>query len=270
MNINNELESIVDTNLNLDYYIYTLMYVKLGFESHLIGSHYLGEYIEDSIKNGYNLYSLSPTKEIYPKIAEIHKSSIKKVEHAIRTSIERAWINMDELTKKIIFPTYNVTRPTNLEVICAIYDYVKAYYPLDFEKYLIEINGKIMESSKEWIYYQINFLLQQLLENKYQIKTKFGIIKLHLLIDAIMYKMNFEGYNEDEKLIEYLNRKYNLYDGTLISKDECLEISETVTILFKMCKQIYIFDNDYPVPKNKKYVKTYLDILSKKTNKILK
>lgn len=271
MNINNKLESIVDTNLNLEYFIYNLMYIKLGFQSHLIGSHYLENYIELAIRNNYNLYKLSPTKSIYPEIAKMHKTDDHKVERAIRNSVEISWQEISEDVKNIVFPVIHDNRPTNSEMLYAIYEYVKAYYPLDDKKIDIEINGTMKTVSKNFLYYQINYMLQQYLENNFEICTRHGINRLHFLSDAIMYAMGYINLSEEdyEKIIQNLSLRYGMYEITTMLNDE-IELTETTDLLFKMCKQIYEVNNDYPFPKNKTYIKTYLNILSNEAHKIIK
>lgn len=272
MKFDNELESIVDTSLSFDYYLDQLFFIKLSFESHLTGSHYLLNYVEQAIKNNYNIYRLSPTADIYPEIAKKYRKSIQIVEHAIRHAIERSWKNMDENIKHIVFPVLTETRPTNSEALYAIYEYVKAYYPLQDDNYrLIEINGEKRVMSSKWVYYQINFFLQRMLENKFKIGSKYGINKLHILSDAIMYRMQLLELNDDDyrNMIKYLNEKYGLYDGFLLTREGTIELSETVNLLFKMCKRIHNLQEDYPSPKNKKYVKTYLNILSNEANELL-
>lgn len=271
MNINNTLESIVDTNLSLEYFIYNLMYIKLGFQSHLIGSHYLEDYIELAIKHNYNLYELSPTKSIYPEIAKIHRVDEIKVERTIRKAIEISWKETNNDIKNIVFPVMNNNRPTNSEMIYAIYEYVKAYYPLDNKKFDIEINGTIRKVTQNYIYYQISYMLQRYLENNFKICTRYGITKLHFLSDAIIHAMGYINLSEEDYkgIIQNLSLRYGMYNINSISNDE-RELNETTDLLLKMCKQIYEVNHDYPFPKNKTYIKTYLNILSNEAHKIIK
>lgn len=270
MNINNKLDSIVDINLPFGYYLDQFFYIKLGFESHLLGSHYLLYFIEQSLINNYNIYELSPTKDIYPYISKKFKVGDKKVEHAIRNATEKCWLYMKEEIKEIVFPI-KFEKPTNSQVLFVIYDYIKAYYPkFNFNFENIEINNKIMNVSDNWINYQISFFLQQYLEQKYKIYTKFGIFKLHMLVDAIIYSMQTGELTQTNyiNLVKYINKKYSLCD--LEFDDVANELIESNASLFKMCKHMYTVDNSFPKPENKSYVKKYLNNLSTETSKIIK
>lgn len=232
---------------NLTYYLDELFYAKLRMYSHLSGSHYLLYFIETVIRENINIYNLSPTKDIYPMIANYYKINDKKVERSIRTVIAISWKNMNDDVKKTIFPII-YERPTNSEYIYAIYDYIKALY------------------TDEQEYYRSSFLVQQYLERDFKIYTKFKILKTHILTDAIMYKIKIGELTETnyKLLIKYLDDKYGLYNGIVITKEECIEVTEVINILFKMCQYIYDIDNNYPNPRNKKYVKTYLEKLPNK------
>lgn len=265
-------KSIVDTDLSFDYYLDQLIYTKLRFESHLMGSHYLQYYIEQTINNKWYIYQMSPTKQIYPFIAEHFDKSPEVIERTMRHAIERAWENMDLETKKLFFPVVSNHRPTNSNMMYSIYDYIQAYYPFgDDVYYLIDINGTSEMVPIRWIYYQVRFYLHGLLEESYQMNSKFGAQKTQILIDSILLALKTGEVTEYEMMdiIAYLDERYGFYDGILESVDECVELSGALTLLFKMCKQIYKNDETtYPYPKNKNYVKSYLSILSKEARKI--
>ena len=70
-------ESIVDPSLPFDFYLNQLLYPKLQFQSHQMGSHYIEYFIAKVIKEGLNIYTLSVTKDIYPMIAEYYDIMIK-------------------------------------------------------------------------------------------------------------------------------------------------------------------------------------------------
>lgn len=127
-------ESIVDPSLPFDFYLNQLLYPKLQFQSHQMGSHYIEYFIAKVIKEGLNIYTLSVTKDIYPMIAEYYDINDKMVERSIRHSIETAWKRMSDQNKQAVFPIACETRPTNMEAIYAIYEYVKEYYSFDNEK----------------------------------------------------------------------------------------------------------------------------------------
>ena len=84
-------EGIVDPSLPFDFYLNQLLYPKLQFQSHQMGSHYIEYFIAKVIKEGLNIYTLSVTKDIYPMIAKHYNTSEKQVESSINYAIETAW-----------------------------------------------------------------------------------------------------------------------------------------------------------------------------------
>ena len=70
------------------------------------------------------------TKEMYPKIADIHDTTVIRVERNIRSSIESAW-NRGDLTlrNRIFGNSINPEKgePTNRQFICSLADYVASY-----------------------------------------------------------------------------------------------------------------------------------------------
>ena len=153
-------ESIVDPSLPFDFYLNQLLYPKLQFQSHQMGSHYIEYFITKIIKEDWNIYNFTATKSIYPTIAKHYGIDDKMVERAIRRAIETAWKRISEEDKKAIFPVIRGTRPTNTEAIYAIYEYIKGYYPFDnVDKQEIDIDGKRHVVSSNLLYYSFHFTL---------------------------------------------------------------------------------------------------------------
>lgn len=201
-------ESIVDPSLPFDFYLNQLLYPKLQFQSHQMGSHYIEYFIAKVIKEGLNIYTLSVTKDIYPMIAEYYDINDKMVERAIRHSIETAWKRMSDQNKQAVFPIACETRPTNMEAIYAIYEYVKEYYSFDnekteqvvlsklpFEKYLRELIYLTLQFDigKKGSHY-IEYFIAKIIREDLDIYD-FGSTK-------DIYPMIAKHYNTSEKQVE--------------------------------------------------------------------
>lgn len=201
-------EGIVDPSLPFDFYLNQLLYPKLQFQSHQMGSHYIEYFIAKVIKEGLNIYTLSVTKDIYPMIAEYYDINDKMVERAIRHSIETAWKRMSDQNKQAVFPIACETRPTNMEAIYAIYEYVKEYYSFDnekteqvvlsklpFEKYLRELIYLTLQFDigKKGSHY-IEYFIAKIIREDLDIYD-FGSTK-------DIYPMIAKHYNTSEKQVE--------------------------------------------------------------------
>lgn len=82
-------------------------------------------YIPEAVHILENNYDepLQITNDIYPQIAEKYEATVPSVEHAIRTVIERCWINDKDYVDAII--GYRTTKcPTNMEFIDALVYYI--------------------------------------------------------------------------------------------------------------------------------------------------
>ena len=263
-------ESIVDTSLIFELYVNQLIYPKLQFQSHQMGSHYIEYFIEKVIKEDLNIYTFSATKGIYPMIANHYDVSDKYVERQIRHSIETAWKKMSDQNKKAVFPVAHETRPTNTEAIYAIYEYIKGYYPFDSTiQQEIDINGEKQLVSSNWLYYYFHFTLQKYLEEVYQIQTKFGVQNMNILIDMLFRMTKYENVNVDE-VIAYLNHTYGFVDSTISSvHDGYVELSDALKFLFKICDQINEKDKEeISGTRDKVYIKKSIDKLLIQTKKI--
>ena len=201
-------EGIVDPSLPFDFYLNQLLYPKLQFQSHQMGSHYIEYFIAKVIKEGLNIYTLSVTKDIYPMIAEYYDINDKMVERSIRHSIETAWKRMSDQNKQAVFPIACETRPTNMEAIYAIYEYVKEYYSFDnekteqvvlsklpFEKYLRELIYLTLQFDigKKGSHY-IEYFIAKIIREDLDIYD-FGSTK-------DIYPMIAKHYNTSEKQVE--------------------------------------------------------------------
>lgn len=110
----------------LDYYIYELIYNKLGFKHKLKGSMYLAFYIKYAIENNLEMYNCSLSKKIYPTIAIHFKTTPEKVERAIRNVIDITWKDINDDIKEQLFLPVKDSKPTNMEIIYALYNNIKS------------------------------------------------------------------------------------------------------------------------------------------------
>lgn len=259
----------IDEHNTLKLTIMDLLYNKLKIKQSLLGSSYLLYYVEQVVKNNWVIYGCSPTKKIYPFIANYFNTTPDSVERAIRNCIEVSWDEIDDNIKKQIFPIVKDDNPTNTEAIYAITDYIKASMSQENEKYkTLLINGKEVIISKNKFNYYLRFELQKMLEEQFNIYTEFGITKLQILVDAIMiaYKMNGITDNEMNYVIEKISQTYEFENGMFELADGYQVIDNVTPKLSKMCKQIYEINKvNFPEPKGKNYVKTYLNILAEQT-----
>ena len=111
----------IEENTNLPRLLSTL-----GFSSRLHGFAYIVEAITMCRQNP----DASMTKEIYPKIADIHDTTVIRVERNIRSSIESAWNRGDQTLRNRIFGNSinpEKGKPTNRQFICSLADYVASY-----------------------------------------------------------------------------------------------------------------------------------------------
>ena len=246
----------------LTNYIDNLIYNKLGFKYKLKGSTYLAFYIKYVIENNLEVYNCSPTKEIYPAIANYFKTTPEKVERAIRGAIDTTWETMDDNTKTYFFPIVGNNRPTNTEVIYAIYDYIK------YNNYLCQNDNEekqVKKNIQDSYKYYLRFEIQKMLEESFHIYSHFGITKLQILVDVIMIVIEMGGVTDTEMkyIISKISTRYGLDFGSFQLFDGYMEVDTITPILYKMCKQIYEKNKvDFPEPKDKTFIKSYLNILA--------
>lgn len=103
--------------------------LDLGVPTHLKGYHYIRESILISQTDMGALNSI--TKLLYPEIARIYKTSIQKVERAIRNAIEVSWIRGNPAMIEMLFGYSDATgnsRPTNSEYIARLTDQICLEY----------------------------------------------------------------------------------------------------------------------------------------------
>lgn len=264
-----KIEKVDETNDQIKLMIMDLLYNKFKIKQSLVGSLYLLYYIEQVVKNNWVIYGCSPTKKIYPFIANYFNSTPDGVERAIRTCIESFWSEIDDDIKKQIFPIIKDSNPTNTEALYAITDYIKANIPKKGAEYqTLIINKKEVVISKDKYNYYLRFELQKMLEKEFNIYTEFGITKLQILVDAIMiaYKMNGITDSEMNYVIEKISKMYDLENGIFEFADGYKVVDYVTPKLYSMCKQIYENNStNFPEPKGKKYIKTYLNILAEQT-----
>ena len=256
-------KQMVSSKLSFERYLRQLIYFKLQFDARTKGSHYIEYFITKVIQEDLNIYTLSATKSIYPMIAKHYGIKEEVVEGSIRYSIETAWREISDEDKKAIFPVMRGTRPTNTEVIYAIYEYAKGYYPFDnIVQQEIIMDGKKQVISSNLLYYYFHFTLQKYLEDVYHIQTKFGIQNMNILIDTLFRTTKCDNVDVDE-IISYLNHTYGFIDETLSSiHDGCIELSDALKFLFKVCDQINVNDKEETAQvKDKVYIKKSIDKL---------
>ncbi len=104
---------------------------ELGMPSHIKGY----EYIREGIMLLYNDPSIigGITKELYPEIADKYKTSVSRVERAIRHAIEVSWNrgNLDLMEEVFGHSVdYDKAKPTNSEFIVTLADKLKLEYQL--------------------------------------------------------------------------------------------------------------------------------------------
>lgn len=101
---------------------------------HILGVVQSKDALEDLLKicpiNPQSRYVLIEriTKLLYPQIAKVHNTTPSRIERAIRVAIERSWSLASMEYKKRIFgemASVNSTRPTNMQYIQCIVNYLK-------------------------------------------------------------------------------------------------------------------------------------------------
>lgn len=93
--------------------------LQLGVPAHLRGYYYIREAIMMTICDSEVVSSV--TKLLYPQVARKFKTTVAKVERAIRNAIEISWArNPDEIVKK--YGYIGKSRPTNSEFISLVAD----------------------------------------------------------------------------------------------------------------------------------------------------
>ena len=123
------LEIVAVKDYELERYITDIM-LDIGVPAHLKGYHYLRDAILLSWKD-MEVFS-SVTKLLYPEIAKCYKTTVQKVERAIRNAIEVSWLRGNTETIEQLFG-YSADsgkgRPTNSEYIARVADKIH----LDFK-----------------------------------------------------------------------------------------------------------------------------------------
>lgn len=101
----------------------------LGVPTHLKGYHYIRESVLISQTDMDALNSI--TKLLYPEVARIYKTSIQKVERAIRNAIEVSWTRGNPAIIEELFGYSDAAgkgRPTNSEYIARLTDKICLEY----------------------------------------------------------------------------------------------------------------------------------------------
>ena len=119
-NIDNKNINLQTSTLELD--ISKILH-NLGIPSHIKGYQYLRESISILYKRPEVIGGI--TKELYPEIAENFKTTVSRVERAIRHAIEVSWNRGDwDLMEEIFGHSVDIdkAKPTNSEFIATIAD----------------------------------------------------------------------------------------------------------------------------------------------------
>ena len=96
---------------------------QIGVPAHIRGYRYIRKSIQLSLENGELLNAI--TKELYPTVAKVYKTTPSRVERAIRHAIEVAWTRGDIETLTAMFGYTIKTskgKPTNGEFISMLTD----------------------------------------------------------------------------------------------------------------------------------------------------
>ena len=104
---------------------------EIGVPAHIKGYQYLRDAIMMSVSDGEVLHSI--TKQLYPSIAKMHKTTPSRVERAIRHAIEVAWSRgkMDTIDSLFGYTVSNGKgKPTNSEFVALIADRIRLDYKL--------------------------------------------------------------------------------------------------------------------------------------------
>lgn len=114
---------------------------SLGIPAHIKGYRYIRTAILECIKNRGLLDSM--TKQLYPLIADIYKTTSSRVERAIRHAIESAWFRCDKEIMKLFLgynaDEYNI-RPTNSEFIALAADRIHLHLRFPSENTNLPVN----------------------------------------------------------------------------------------------------------------------------------
>ena len=99
------------------------IFISIGIPPHIKGYAYLREGIKMTVKQPRIINNV--TKELYPGVAEIYKTTSSKVERAIRHAIEVAWNRGRIDAINAVFGTrvyLGSEKPTNSEFIALVAD----------------------------------------------------------------------------------------------------------------------------------------------------
>ena len=102
---------------------------EIGVPAHIKGYQYLRDAIMMSVDDTEMLNSI--TKQLYPSIAKLHKTTPSRVERAIRHAIEVAWSRGKMDTINALFGytvSYGKGKPTNSEFVALIADKIRLEY----------------------------------------------------------------------------------------------------------------------------------------------
>ena len=111
----------IDTEYNLEVMVTNAIHM-VGIQHNLVGFSYLKEAIILATKNKEAINTI--TKELYPDIATLHKTSPSRVERAIRHAIENAWRRSPQAIMDFTKTTFD-DKPTNSEFIALMADKIR-------------------------------------------------------------------------------------------------------------------------------------------------
>ena len=197
-----------NTEETLEMYIHNLIQNVFYINSNCGLEVYLNHVFEHSI----DMYSESPTKNIYPYINS--KKAIH-IERRIRDNINRSWDKIPEQTKENVFP-YLIPKkvPPNLYYIVSLYEYISGhFYQISEEdtkqiELFIKQNPILMNSAtipKEYDDFKLRFFVRKLMYEQYQDYNTFAYIGAKNIFDTILSYVTGTAISDNiQNQIKYL------------------------------------------------------------------
>lgn len=100
--------------------------MKLNIRPHINGFHYIASAVEICVQNPAELKGI--TKELYPRVAEIHGTTPSRVERGIRHAIEKSVSYEQSPDFEAIFGEcefYKNFKPTNSEFLATLVEKIR-------------------------------------------------------------------------------------------------------------------------------------------------
>ena len=107
----------------------TTLLHEVGVPAHMLGHDYLRYAIIFVYEQPHKMKRI--TKEVYPEIAKVYKTSVGSVEKSMRNTIETTWIRTScEFIYEVFGNTVDIrkTKPSNKEFIAMLVDRLRICY----------------------------------------------------------------------------------------------------------------------------------------------